>query len=154
MNALETIRTLLTTSNAPARVLIWLAAFALPIQEISERTRCCGCCQAIHSQNDGNTINRCPECSGAENSCDQTISHRLNCRAACKCHLLPAPLSQFTKRKAVVSQLMVQLFARGVPSIPLDVVADPFRPYFANQAWMSCSLTALERCVLLQRLTN
>lgn len=134
-------------------VLVWSAAFATPLYGSNGGTRCCGCCQAISSQGHGSLSRCCPACSATEDSSDQAASDGWNPRKSCECRRVPAPLSEGPKRTADVSSSIDELSLLVVPARTLSVV-DRSVPFFKNHGRPKRGLTALARCILLQRLTT
>lgn len=152
MNLFAICRLLIAVRHRSTAVLVWAVAFATPLQAGNVRTQCCGCCQVAGAQSGHKVAHRCPACSAARDSGDQAASDGWKCPKSCGCRAVPSPLSEGPKRTAGVSSLVDEFALWAVPAATPSPVA-PSVPCIKGRWSAETGLTALSRCVLLQRLT-
>lgn len=153
MNLFAICRLLIATRHRLATVLVWSAAFATPLHAGNVGTQCCGCCQVASAQSGHRVTHRCPACSAARDLGDHAAPDGWNCRKSCACRAVPSPLSEGPKRTAGVSSLVDEFGLWAIPVISLSPAVDPSVPCIKGRRSAEAGLTALSRCVLLQRLT-
>lgn len=153
MNLFAIGRLLKATRHRLTAVLVWAVAFATPLHAGNVRTQCCGCCQVASAQAGHNVANRCPACCAARDSGDHAASSGWKCRKSCACRAMPSPISEGPKRTAGASSLVDEFGLWAIPAATLPSEVDLSVTCIKGRRSKEAGLTALSRCVLLQRLT-